>query len=275
MNSAFASRLVRSWVGAYTRGLPDEIGLARRDEIESDLWSQNEDAVSFGRSDAALAAEMLGRLVRGIPADLVWRLDHGRPADRTLERSANLGTKIVALMAIVGGLGVMVGVGRFVIWALGHPDTGVWDLNVDQSSASIESMVSQAGLVAVALSLGGLAFVLIDRMPWPIALAAVLGMLGAFVGLLGGYTGWIMLPVGSIVVAPYLAWIHAVRRWVAFAHAASAVGLFLLIGAFLTNAVAAPGAAILTVAYPISWIGIGLELLRGIPHGRSAAPPMS
>lgn len=71
-----ASSLVRRWVDLYTRGLATELRTARRAEIESDLWAQSEEADEIGRPPLSVDAEMLTRLVLGIPADIGWRLAH-------------------------------------------------------------------------------------------------------------------------------------------------------------------------------------------------------
>ena len=91
MTTTFAGRLVRGWVALYTDGLPDTVRLARRNEIESDLWSQQEEATLAGRSNASLGVEIVARLVLGIAADLAWRLEQWRLADRTIERSIGCG----------------------------------------------------------------------------------------------------------------------------------------------------------------------------------------
>ena len=74
-----AARLTRVWVGAYTRGIPTELGERRRAEIDSDLWEQSRHDLSHGRPSAQTSLEITVRLLLGIPADLSWRLEHARP----------------------------------------------------------------------------------------------------------------------------------------------------------------------------------------------------
>jgi hypothetical protein len=66
-----ATHLALSWTRWYTRDLAPAIAGDRRDEIASDVWEQA--AGQADRPAAALAASIVGRVVRGIPADLAWR----------------------------------------------------------------------------------------------------------------------------------------------------------------------------------------------------------
>jgi hypothetical protein len=69
---AMAARLTRWWVRRYTRRLPTSVQAARQAEIDADLWDHWHDHAAEGRS-FAVALEVVGRLVLGIPADLAWR----------------------------------------------------------------------------------------------------------------------------------------------------------------------------------------------------------
>jgi len=63
---------VLRWVDRYSKGLPLPVAEERRAELESDL---HEHAVARRDelSPSALAREIRGRSLRGIPADLAWR----------------------------------------------------------------------------------------------------------------------------------------------------------------------------------------------------------
>ena len=77
-----AIALVRAWTWLYTCRLDPNVRDSRRLEIESDLWESQAD----GPRDYAsrrIAAQMLVRLLVGIPDDLLWRLEH-----RHLEESS-------------------------------------------------------------------------------------------------------------------------------------------------------------------------------------------
>ncbi len=69
---ALAARLTRWWVRRYTRRLPSLVQSARRAEIDADLWDHWHDRAAE-RRPVAVALEVVGRLVLGIPADLAWR----------------------------------------------------------------------------------------------------------------------------------------------------------------------------------------------------------
>jgi hypothetical protein len=107
MNAERAAGLVRRWVGIYTRGLAAEIAQERRDEIDDDLWSQVRDASGSRRTDQSLTGEIVIRLVFGIPADLSWRLEQRRVAGKQVApmRSSTMGTRAIAVLAILGGIG--------------------------------------------------------------------------------------------------------------------------------------------------------------------------
>ncbi len=68
-----AEGFTRGWVRTYTRGLPDEVWVARRAEIESDVHEH--------RSTGARGAAIVGRTLRGVPADVVWRREEQGAVD--------------------------------------------------------------------------------------------------------------------------------------------------------------------------------------------------
>jgi hypothetical protein len=104
MNRSRVAALVRGWVDLYTRGLPAEARAARRDEIDDDLWCQQEDAAAAGRSARSLDADLVLRLIFGIPADITWRLTHRGPAPTAnLVRSPARSTRILGVLAMSPG----------------------------------------------------------------------------------------------------------------------------------------------------------------------------
>src|SRR5688572_3127441 len=66
----FTARLVRVWTRVYTLGTPFAVRDARLSEIECDLWECQHDA-----ERRTYAAEILIRLLLGIPHDLMWRFE--------------------------------------------------------------------------------------------------------------------------------------------------------------------------------------------------------
>lgn len=260
MSVHFPTRLVRGWVALYTRGLPAEVRTDRIDEIESDLWSQCEEADSSGESGAALARAILTRWLLGMGADVAWRLERERLANRNLERTTTTGTRIIAVLAIIGAVGLTIAAADWGIIDLGNPGANAWD----QSGWTIVAVASAAGIVALSLSLGGLGFVLAYRYDSPIGLMGALGACGGVLGLMGAYTAMILLPVGSVAVILYLARIHALGWSLAALHVASAPGVVVGLAAYSDSSLLGIS-VVLVLAYSVTWVVIGLELLRGLP----------
>ena len=75
---------VRWWTRLYTWRMEPALGEARRAEIESDLWEFRQDRAHG--SDVSPAAQVLVRLLRGVPADLAWRTEHTVAGERSLRR---------------------------------------------------------------------------------------------------------------------------------------------------------------------------------------------
>lgn len=77
-----ASWVCRRWVSLYTRSLPATERQRRRDEIESDLFEHAHEARHAGVSATRLNAEILARVLVGVPADLSWRRATRQPHPR-------------------------------------------------------------------------------------------------------------------------------------------------------------------------------------------------
>ena len=114
-----ADGIARAWVRAYTSGLPAETADRRRDELASDL---HEHTCAGGRS-----AQVLGRVLWGIPADLSWRRAARAPRERRLETGASMNLRkltfglfaVYALFDVWAALGVIL-----------NPDGGGWPWGV-------------------------------------------------------------------------------------------------------------------------------------------------
>ena len=116
-------RLTRRWVRLYTAGLPTEVREARRAELESDLWEQEQEAGAAGCRPTTTALHVLRRFMLGIPADLSWRQQQGgskifRKAGRgaiegarltaaAIRRNWALGTVILALAGVFLAFGLV------------------------------------------------------------------------------------------------------------------------------------------------------------------------
>jgi hypothetical protein len=105
MNRSPIAAVIGGWVDLYTRGMPAAVRAARRNELDDDLWCEHEEAVALGRSARSLDADLVLRLVFGIPADISWRLSYrGQAAAASIERSSAVETRTLGLLAIVAGL---------------------------------------------------------------------------------------------------------------------------------------------------------------------------
>jgi hypothetical protein len=182
------ARIVRGWVGWYTRGLSADVATARRELIEADLWDEHHHAEQLG-DEGSLGRQRLDRLVRGIPADLTWRLEQWRSGSRAPRRNPMAISKLeLGLLLGVGGLygtGLVAG-----LMTIANPDPTRWE------------SWGPYGLVAgLALSLLGL-LVAIPRPAAGLALAIV-GTLVAMAAMPWAF--FIFLPV------PLVAWFRYAR----------------------------------------------------------------
>ena len=263
MNRSFATRVVLGWVSLYTRGLPAEARLARRDEIESDLWSQREEARSICRSGLSLAVEILARLILGIAADVSWRLERGQEPDKRIERTADKATRFVALTAIVGGIAWAAGVVDWMVTAATDPGVKIWEM-------PLLAALGMIALVALSLSLGGLGYLLLSRLEASVGLIALLGACCGVMTALGSPSLVVFLPVASVVTMLDLPRVHALGWLPALLHAASAPAILVGVAAYSDESLVGI-AGLWFFIYCMSWVAIGLDLLAGFPRSSSDA----
>jgi len=90
MSPRTAVRLTRWWTRAYTVLVPPDARLARRQEVESDLWESI--------TDPGMSRQILPRLLLGIVDDLTWSIEH---MDNTARTSTwwSLGTLVTFAVA--------------------------------------------------------------------------------------------------------------------------------------------------------------------------------
>lgn len=133
-----AAAWVLAWCDRYTRGLPPEVAIERRDELAADVYDQRLDAAHAGLTDEAVARSLLLRSLRGVPADLSWRTHqlraHRSAAAREESMNAVAGRDGWTLAATIIGIVVIAWSALVVISMLsGLPDattrddvTGIW-----------------------------------------------------------------------------------------------------------------------------------------------------
>ncbi len=108
-------RAATAWTTFYTRGLPDETAERRREEIASDLFEHAHEA----GPTPAQQAEVLGRVLWGIPADLSWRRAARAPRERrlatgepmTLKKTTFALVAFAAVFNVWAAIGVWIGAG--------------------------------------------------------------------------------------------------------------------------------------------------------------------
>ena len=100
--------------------------------------------------------------------------------------------------------------------------------------------------------------------------------LGAFASAFDG--AWVItaLPLGSAALVWDLARIGVLSFGMAVLHALSAAALLVLIvSAFIGNPAAVFGILALAIPYPLSWMAIGVSLVRGVPSPRADSGHLS
>jgi hypothetical protein len=167
-------------------------------------------------------------------------------------------------MAILGGAGVTIGALGIVGLTLSAPAIRPWDVAKDPLESSMMAFAGTGGMVLLAVSTLGLVVAFQDRISSGGALAGSLGAVGGIVGLMGAYAMMFALPVGSAIVVWDLARSRVLSRWLAAVHGGSAVGLALLIAAYMNNTPLA-GTVVFALFYPLTWLAIGGAVLRGVP----------
>ena len=111
---ALAVGMTRTWVALYTLGLAAELRIARRLEIDCDLWEQRQLAGYMRESPLRTAAEIVARTVLGTLSDITWRVQAGlstRPERRikvnespTMRALVLVGLAVAAFPIVIGFL---------------------------------------------------------------------------------------------------------------------------------------------------------------------------
>jgi hypothetical protein len=185
-----------------------------------------------------------------------------------------MGSRILGLLAILGGVALAGVLGIFVSQSLSAPTVRPWEVVTDPLLESIMAIAGTGGIVALGVATAGLVFAFQDRISNGGALAGSIGSVGGIFGLLGAYAALLLLPVGSAILVLDLARARVLDRWLAVVHVASAVGFAVLIAASGSNT-SLGAAAVLGLGYPLTWLAIGASVIRGLPAGPVASGPRS
>jgi hypothetical protein len=271
MSASRSARLVRRWVALYTLGLPAELRDARRAEIEDDLWSQAHEVEDEDASADGASGDVLARLVFGLWSDTTWRLEQRhRDRVRPVLRSPTMGTRVIAALAIIGGAASAVTLAITMALVSSAPDGTSNTLDWSAPEVTVTLSVYLGAIVMLSFALWGLVLRFNDRMHGSVAMAGSVGGLGAVLGpVMGAYALVVLLPMGSAAVVWDLSRSGAMSRIVAIVHTLAAVAFLVVYVAAATGSlrVTSPidAMAVLIVLYPLTWILIGLALLRGQP----------
>lgn len=95
-----AIALCRLWTAIYTLGLPAPLRVARRAEIDSDLWECRRDA-----DTSPAAPTIVVRLLLGVPHDLLWRFEFVDPSMRPRRSIAAAAAAFAAILLSVLWMG--------------------------------------------------------------------------------------------------------------------------------------------------------------------------
>jgi len=151
MNSGLVHSLARStcrlWVRAYTRRLPSEAAERRRQEIESDLYEHFDEAAQAGVTGRRLGAEILGRVLVGVPADLSWRRATRQPQLRLVFGGTAMSLSPSTANRALNALG-----GLVILWVLVWTPIVMFE-DVSQLEMAIFTVVPIASGVAMAVGL--------------------------------------------------------------------------------------------------------------------------
>jgi hypothetical protein len=261
MNGSPVAGLVRGWVRLYTHGMPAELRAARRDEIDDDMWCEHDEAATLGHSARSLDANLLLRLLFGMPADINWRLSYQlhSPA-ANLERSSSMDTRTLGTLAIVSGL--IFGTLFVLFIPFSH---AVWT-----GTLGVYALIGTIiGAIAFAAAAVGVASRFQDRIGAIGGLGAMVAAFGALVSMVGFI---VPLVVGTAMLTFDLARIRVVSWVIPIVHMATTI---LIVGL----AIAQPNLddlgiralfVALMVPYLLTWIWMGVSLFRGVPAAARA-----
>jgi hypothetical protein len=180
------------------------------------------------------------------------------PADRS---TGTIGARIVALLAVLGGAGILVAMVTSFGALLRTPPltwAGIW---VDPVLGVVMFVGYIGGFIALCVALAGLGLAIGPERDLAVAsIAAVGAAFGAF-GLLGFPIGFFAMPPTALIVVILLARSGRLPTSVAVLQATATVGS-IVVGALWAQNASLGWGDLIVLLYPVSWIAIGLALFR-------------
>jgi hypothetical protein len=261
MNGSPVAALVRGWVDLYTRGMPRELRAARRDEVADDLWCQHEEATASGRTARSLDADLAMRLLFGIPADITWRLAYRRKVPWGLERSGSMSTRTLGALAVVAALTF----GMLFLFFIPFSHS-VWT-----GSAGVYALIGTiVGVIAFSAAALGLAWRFQDHIGPLGGLGAIMTTFGAVLSMVGSV---VPLLVGSAMLMLDLARIGLISWVIPVVQLVSVIaGIVFAVGQpNLDDAGTRALMVALLAPYLVTWLALGVQLLRGLPQPQATS----
>lgn len=189
------------------------------------------------------------------------------------QTTASTGTRIVAILSLLGGIGFLGAIIAMFGALLSNPMT-TWDsLRSDPVLGVVMLVGGWGGVSALCAALAGLSLIREKTDP-RVASVAALGTLGGCIGALWPVVALFVLPPASAIVAIYLARVGSLPKSIAIVHAGAALGSIVVGALWAQNASLGLG-DLIVVLYPITWMAIGLALLRGLRSRESPAASLA
>jgi hypothetical protein len=178
--------------------------------------------------------------------------------------TASARPRIVAVLSVLGGMGLLTAIALLFGVALANP-TMTWASLWSAPVLGVVMLVGGlGGLLMLSGALAGLGLVIGERTNPGMAIVASLGAIGGCLGALGSSVPLVALPAASAIVALYLARLDRLPNRIAVLHAAAGLGS-IVVGALWSQNASLGWGDLFILLYPISWVAIGLALVRGVP----------
>lgn len=189
------------------------------------------------------------------------------PADRS---TGTLGARIVALLSMLGGAGLLVAMVTMFGALMRTPPLTWARLWTDPVLGVVMFAGATGGFIALCVALAGLGLAIGPERDPRVASVAALGAIGGSFGVLGFPIGFLAMPTAALIVAIQLARTGRLPTSVTVLHATAVLGSIVVGALWAQNASLGLGDLIVFL-YPVSWIAIGWALFPGTPANRTKA----
>jgi hypothetical protein len=196
--------------------------------------------------------------------------DHISATKPAVRSTGNAGARIVALLAVLGGAGILAAIVVMFGGLLASPPL-IWpDLWADPVLGTVMFVCATGGFIALCLALAGLGLAIGPERDLGVASVAAIGAIGGAFGVLGFFVGFLAMPVAALIVVIHLARVGRLPKSIAVFQVTVLFGSILVVALWTQNA-SLGLADFIVLLYPVSWIAMGVALLRGRPAGAPTA----